>query len=231
MPGPLRGLARRIRDQLRPAPASRGFRPGDEAAFAELNDNLEGAFQSVGAAVTSSWEVALADLGRALRARLPQQQAAALLERMSDALVPTLSPLQHAERPVQAALAAGLRRAIQTGAAAEASDPVVAGLTALARPVAGGWEKTVAHLDPLILALPEPEALRRGLARTGDSLREVFEREAQGFGARVSGAPSAEALLDALDAWKQGVVRGVELAIYAARSRLVEAAARLPAAR
>lgn len=227
---PLRGLARRVLDRIGgPRLVGEGFGPGSERAFATLHDGAESSFSALGAAAVSSWEVLLADLSRALQ-RLPAPDRARLVERVSDALVPTVSPLQHGERPFRAALQSGVQAALRSGRLEDATEPLCAHLETLGEPVAAGWGKTVAFLQPVCEALPEPEALRGKLAFTGGELRGVFDAEAARFRARMEELPRAPALepalAGALDAWKQGVVRGLEVAIYGARTRLVEAAAR-----
>ncbi len=230
MPGPLRGLARRVLDRIGgPREAGAGFTQGSERAFAALDDNAESAFSALGAAVVSSWEVLLADLGRALQ-HLPAEPRGRLVERVSDALVPTAAPLQHGERPFRAAVQSGVKAALRSGRLEDATEPLCAHLETLGEPVAAGWAKTVAFLQPVYEALPEPDALRGALAFTGGELRGVFDQEAARFRARMEALPRASALEpalnQALDAWKQGVVRGIEVALYGARTRMVEAAAR-----
>lgn len=230
MLGPLRHLARRVRDRLDGAPLGDRFPANGAAAFAVLDGNAEGVFSSVGAAVVSSWEVLLADVGRALGRTMTDTERAAAVTRMSDALVPTLSPLQHLDRPFRAAASAGVNTALRTGVLAHATDPLVASLDGLAEPVAAGWAKTVSYLGPLCEQLPEPPALRGALAFTGGELRALFEGQARTFAGAMTALSTAPALepplLAAMEAWKQGVVRGVEVAIYGARTRLVEAAGR-----
>lgn len=226
----LRGLARRVLDRIGGPPAvGEGFGPGSERAFAQLDDAAEGAFSAVGAAVVSSWEVLLADLARAL-GQLPAERRARLVERVSDALVPTASPLTHAERPFKAALQGGVKAALRSGRLADATEPLCAHLETLGEPVAAGWGRTTAFMQPVYEALPEPDALRGALAFTGGELRAVFDGEAARFRAAMEALPAAPALEPALtlafERWKEGVVRGVEVALYGARSRLVEAATR-----
>lgn len=230
MAGALRGLAKRVMDRVAgPAPVGDGFGPGSARAFAALDDNAESTFSSVGAALVGSWEVLLADVSRSL-GPIPQEQRAKLVERLSDALVPTMGTLQHGERPFKAALQAGVKVALRSGRLSDASDPLVAQLETLGEPVATGWSKTVQYLQPVCDTLPEPDKLRASLAFIGGELRRVFDSEAAAFRQRMGALPRATAiepaLFEAMEAWKQGVIRGVEIAVYEARTRLVEAANR-----
>jgi len=234
MPGPLRNLARHLLDRVSgPHEAGARYTGSAERALARLHDGAESAFNAVGAAAVSSWEVLLADLARAL-SQLPAEQRAALITRVSDALVPTVAPLQHGERPFRAALQQGVQAAARSGQLADAVEPLIEHLESLGEPVANGWAKTTAFLAPLYDALAEPDALRGALAFTGGELRGVFDNEAALFRARMEALPRATsldaALLDALAAWQQGVVRGIEVAIYGARTRLVGPASRARAA-
>lgn len=230
MPGALRGLAKRVMDRVAgPAQVGEGFGPGSERAFAALDDNAESAFSSVSAAVVSSWEVLLADVARAL-GPMPAEARGKLVERISDALVPTMSSLQHAERPFREAIKGGVRIALRSGRLQDATDPLVSHLESLGEPFATGWSKTVQYLQPVFEVLPEPDKVRASLAFLGGELRRVFDSEAAAFQRRVGALSRANALepalFEAMEAWKQGVIRGLEMTLYEARNRLVEAAAR-----
>lgn len=236
MPGPLRGIARRLADRLRgPATVGDRFTPATADAFAKLDADAEGLFGAVGAAVVSSWEVLLTDVGRALHQRVPKAVAAERVQRLSDALVPTASPLQHGERPFQEALRAAVREAQRTGRLSDATLPLVAVVEGLGAPLASGWGKTVQYMAPVIDATAEPEKLRGALAFTGGELRGVFEREAAGLASRLELLPHAPALepalLECFETWKHGVVRGLEIALYEARTRLLTAVNVTPADR
>ena len=228
MAGALRGLARRVLDRVAgPQPVGEGFVAGSERAFAALDDNAESTFSSVGAALIGSWEVLLADVSRAL-GPIPQEQRGKLVERISDALVPTMSTLQHGERPFKAALQGGVKVALRSGRLSDATEPLAAHLETIGEPVATGWSKTVQYLQPVVETLPEPDKVRASLAFLGGELRRVFDAEATSFRHRIEALPRATALepalFDAMESWKQGVIRGLEIAIYDARTRLVEAA-------
>lgn len=225
MLGPLRQLARRVRDRLDGPVVGERFPANGAAAFAALDASAEGVFSSVGAAVVSSWEVLLADVGRAL----PPDQRAKAVARISDALVPTLSPLQHLDRPFREQNSAGVKVALRSGRLVDATDPLATWFEGLGAPVAAGWAKTVGYLGPICELFEEPEALRGSLAFTGSALRGVFDEQARVFAEAMAALPTAPslepALMSALDGWKTRVVRGVEMTIYGARTKLVEAAA------
>ena len=78
----LRRLARKARDRARPAPSSGegGFNRAQDGAMAALDGSSEGAFAVLGAAVVSSWEVALTDVSRAMRGRIDEERQAELIE-------------------------------------------------------------------------------------------------------------------------------------------------------
>ena len=231
MPGPLRKLVRSAAQRLiSPGRVGEGFPPGAERAFATLHDSAEGVFGQVGAALTSTWEVLLTDVGRAMSARVPEAERRVLVERLSDALVPTAGALRHAERPFQAALTEGVKQARRQDRLALATEPLAACVGALGEPVAAGWSNTQSYLQPWISAFPDPESLRGALVFTGGELRQVFDRQAQTYGDQLRALPGQDdlqkALLEATDAWKRGVVRGVEVAIYGLCAPLLAAIAR-----
>ena len=91
-PKGIRGLMRRVRNRVgssRAEPvASEPFSSKHDAAFAQHLGDTEAAFQLVGAAIVSTWEVALTDIAGALRGRIPAEAQSKFIERMSDGIVP-----------------------------------------------------------------------------------------------------------------------------------------------
>lgn len=238
----LRQLARQAASRLRPgasgasaptastvsgSPVS-GFSERDAAAFAELDAASEALFSSLGAAVTSGWEVMLADLGRALRATGSAERAAAITNKLSDALVPVLSPLQHGERPLQERLRAGVRAATTSGRRADAFDPIVASLASFGGPLQLGWLAALEYVAVILTDLDPSGALKHKLEGQGRVMARLFETQAAALGARLSalGPDLDPALRDVTEQWRDDVVRGLEFAIYDARTALVNAAAK-----
>ena len=221
----LRAAARAAIDRLR-GEAPR-FDRAQAAAFAGLEAELESVSALIGAAAVSTWEVLLADLGRALAGSADQR---ALIERCSDALVPTQEALQAAGRLGRAAVAPGLRAAIESGRLADVLDPVRAPMVALGAQVEAGWARTVAYLDPVIVALGGGASLRAALAGQGPALRAALDAEAArlavAFGALRPGPKLEAGLREALGAYQKGVGRALEVGLYAARTALVAAVPR-----
>lgn len=230
----LRGFARRVRDRVAgPRAIGDAFGPSDDRAFAQLDDVADSAFALVGSAIVSTWEVTLTDVGRAMSGRLPEAERVQLIERLSDAIVPTLGPIQGAGRRFRAGIKAGVKAGLRSGSLADATAPLGHALAGLTPPVREGWETTTGYLAPVFDALPDSDSLRTAFAEAGAELAELLDRQAAEFADRMAALPEAPALepalVGALDAWQQHVVRGLEHILYDRRTVLVEAARRLPA--
>ena len=120
-----RRLARRLRqDSTSKSSVGSGFSAAQDGAMAALDQSAEGAFAVLGAAVVSSWEVGLTDLARALRGRIEESEQADLVERMSDALVPTESPFSGAGKRYRHAVKMGTKKALETGQLQDAIAPL-----------------------------------------------------------------------------------------------------------
>ena len=231
----LKGLARRARDKVGGSPQAKvgsGFGPEHDRAFAALHDEVEGGFALVGSAVVASWEVLLTDLGRALKDRLPEEERAALVERTSDALVPTQGAFQGTGRKLQHAVQTGTRAALAQGRLDVAVGPLGAILGAMPGEVAAGWGKTVDFLWPLCTRLDPSGALQRALLAQGSGLAQELEAAHRAFASAMAGLPEAQelqpALLAAFEAWHRSVARTVEGWFYERRGQLVAAAEALP---
>ncbi len=213
------------------APVGAGLSPGQDAAFAHLNDTAEGVFQLFAAASVSSWEVLLTDLGRALQGRLDEPVRAELIARTSDALVPTQTPVQGVQRKFAHALATGVKDGLARGRLDAAVGPLVAVLERLPGEVETGWGKTVDYLEPLVAALDRP-ALAEELLVPGGRLAATLAGAAADYAAAIGALPSQPALQPGLDeallAWQATAARAVEIEIYAAREILVAAGGALP---
>lgn len=229
----LRGLARRVKQRVVGGRGvGDGFGPAQDTAFARLDDNADASFQLVGASIVGTWEVTLTDLSRALQSGpLAGAEAAKLLERVSDALVPTQEPLQGAGRAYRRALKAGVQQALQSGRLADATAPLSEALEPLPAGLARGWQQTVVYLEPVLLALDPSGALSATMATRGDALRAVVAEQNAAYRGAMDALPQAAALdgalNGALDAWRGGVSRGLELFLYDQRTAMVQAAERL----
>lgn len=235
--GLLRNLARGALQRALPkrpsAAAGIGgqFSAGQDRAMAELDAGVESAFQLIGAAVVSTWEVLLTDAGRALVGQLPEADRAAVLTRLSDALVPTQERVQAGGRALRAAVKSGTQAGLRSGQLAEATAPLLPVVRGLGAQVAEGWASSVAYLEPALARMDDPAALSERFSDLGPAIRSHLDIEAERFVLRIEALPEAAALgpalQDALDAWQKGVSRAFEVELYGARTALVESAARI----
>lgn len=229
----LKGLARRVRERGRGEGVGTGFGPAQDRAFAQAHDNAEGSFQVFSAAMVSSWEVLLTDLGRGLAGRLPEEERGRLVERVSDALVPTQTPIQGVGRKFSHALKTGVKEALQQERLDAAVGPLCGVLGKLPEEVATGWAKTSEYLAPLFEVLEDPE-VGPAFAAGGPALAGLLGAAARTFEADMAALPEQRelepALIAAVDRWRDAAVRAVETEVYARRELLVQAARALPKA-
>lgn len=227
----LKGLARRVRDRGKEPGVGTGFGPAQDRAFAQAHDDAEGSFQVFAAAMVSSWEVLLTDLGRALVGRVSEEERGRLVERVSDALVPTLTPVQGVGRRFSHALKTGVREALQQERLDAAVGPLAAVLDGLPAELERGWAKTSEYLGPLFERLGDAE-LEAAFAAGGPALAALLREAARGFAADVAALPQqpelGPALTAAVDRWRDAAVRAVETEVYTRRELLVQAARALP---
>lgn len=196
--------------------------------MAALDTSSEGVFAVLGAAIVSSWEVALTDLSRALRGRIPDSQQADLIERMSDGLVPTESPFSGAGKRYSHAVKMATKAALQSGQLADATTPLGEAVGVLGSAVAQGWPKTVNHIEPLIDALGDPEGTRSALLELGPRMQAALDDAWRGYVVELETlgeCPDLErGLIDALESWKDEAIRAMEVLLYEGRTVLVDAA-------
>ncbi len=229
----LRKLVGRTRDRLVPAAPTTGnsFDWTRDKAFAHLDEAADATFKLVNAALVSTWEITITDVARALNGRVPEDERVKLVERISDALVPTQGPLRDAERRFRDAIKAGVKAGLASGQLADATAPLPAALEGLPSALREGWNKTVEYLEPVIDRLPESATTRARFAETGAVLERLLSDENVRFTQAMAELPQStdlkRALTGALDTWQERVCAGLESALYDRRTTLVEAAALL----
>lgn len=230
----LRKLARKaksLRTEPVAAPADR-FGRAQDGAMAALNQSAEGIFAVLGAAVVSSWEVALADLARALRGRLSEEKHAELIERMSDSLVPTEQPFSGVGKRYSHAVKTGTKAALDSGNFGDVTSLLGEALGGLGAAASAGWPKTAEHMAPILESLVLSDAEHQAFVAQGNLLQVALDSAWQAYMAHldsvVMGPDLEKTLVDGLEAWKDEAVRAVELNLYQSRAMLIEAAERLP---
>jgi hypothetical protein len=229
----LKGLAKRVKRRVvgRSAVGDQ-FGPEHDRAFALLDDNADASFQLIGASMVGTWEVLLTDLSRAMQGGLPDAEARKLVERVSDAFVPTQEPMQSASRVFRKALKQGVQQALQSGQLSDATRPISASLQPLPEKMGQGWVKTVEYLQPVLLALKADGSLSSDFVQRHEELVSVLAGHNAAYTERMVAMPQArdlnEALAASLDTWREAVAREMELFLYARRTAMVEAARSLP---
>ena len=234
IPGRLRRLAHTVRARLNRGAGETGgdFGPERDLAFAVLEEEGEGAFQRVGASLVGAWEVGIADLARAMEPRLDADAKNRLIERLSDALVPTQQPLQDAKSAFSQAVKTGTQQGLQSGRLSDAYGPAVAVLQDLGAQLAAGWARTNHYLASLWEVLPQGAQVQIQYGDLGQRLQALFDHEADRFAQAMTELPRQRSLevslRDAMDTWYAKVSVGVEILIYDGRTLMVDAANRLP---
>jgi hypothetical protein len=230
-----------IRDRLRtllgrsrgPTAIGEGFDSRQDGAFAALDQSAEGSFAVFGSAMVASWEVLITDLSRSLTPRLEPGAAPALVERISDALVPTLTPVQAVGKRFQQAGRSGVRAALQSGRLRDATDPLVAAVRPVGAGVEEGWAKSIDYLGPLYDVMgAEGPAGRQALAAGGPALRLRLDAAADGLARDLGALPAATELAGplvlAVDAYAAAITRAVEDLVYERRTELLKVVDRMP---
>lgn len=220
-----RSLLSRLRDRLRPKVGERRL-PQHEDALEDWAAQGEGTFQFISAAVVGAWEVSLAELAREARQVRPPAEAARFVERCSDALVPTLTPIQGAGKRLERAMAAGLTS--QTGRLLDVVAPAVATLLGLGAEVEAGWRATADYVAPLFPSTPEGQAALQRLREEGaHNLARAFDEPARRlkarYGALAEAAELSRALGEPLDDYRVSVTLALELTLSAQREALLVA--------
>lgn len=169
-----------------------GLRREEAFSWDDAKEGWAQAWRDLGAASVSSWEVAAAELNRALRDH-PDKKA--LVARFSDALVPAHDALRGGERDANT-----VREPL----------PV---LRAAGPALLAAWPKTVAHLEPVLNARAVDDAGRARLLAVGPALSEALAARAEAFAAEPD-------LGRAIEAWRTGAVRDAEVLLDEVRTVL-----------
>lgn len=221
------GLLTRIRNRLRAGGAPSGalgarFTPALEETWRELEEQVDGELRKAGSSVVGAWEVGAAELGRAV-VGLPDDKA--LVERFSDALVPTLQPFQDLHKGLGRAMNEGLRAGLATGTVAAATEPLAGLLVGLDERAGAGWTKTTAHLAPLFARCARPDEARDRFLAGERALRQACVEADEVWRARLAALPGApglwEGLTGAAEAWQLTITRALEIAIDRHAKQLV----------
>ena len=230
--GRLRGLASRVKRKITGHKmVGEDFGPAQDTAFARLDYNAEAAFQLAGASLVGTWEVLLTDFARALGPVMSDAKSRPLLDRISDALVPTQGPLQTAGRTYRSSLKQGVQLGLQSGKLSDATESILSALVRFPEEMSAGWLKTVDYLGPIFEAIDTDGSVESRFRQGGVELQDLLAEQNAAYTEAMRGLPQADdldrALTDALDIWRAGVARGIEMTLYDKRTALVEAAGRL----
>lgn len=225
------GLLNRLRARLQvapaPAPAGRAvlgarFEARHEEDWKELEEQVDAELKRAGTSIVGSWEVGAAELGRVVRG-WPDDRA--LIERFSDALVPTLQPFQDIHKGVPSAMMAGLAAGRETGRMSSATAPLAELVSNLGSRAQDGWEKTTKHLDPLLARCADPAGARARFLAGGPAIARACADAEVVWRERLALLPEApdlwEGLVGAGDAWQRVVTRGLEITIDGCAKGLV----------
>lgn len=213
----LRKVAQRIR-KAGGGPAATGFGTAQTTAFAKVETDGEAAFQFVGSALVSTWEVGITEIGRALVGKLPEAQRRELVERVSDSLVPLQQPLQQAGHSVGAAVKQGVQAGRLANELGPATGPLVALIEPLSQSVEEGWAKATDYLAPVFEVLPNAEQAQASFAEGGAVLGAAFATAsatyASDLGALSNSRDLEGDLSQAMQDWQRAVCRAIEINVF-----------------
>ena len=229
------GLLSRVKARLSgkksPVGIGAGFARSYEEEWNELVEQVDNYGQKVGAAIVQSWEVGAAELGRAAFRRGDLDPAAqkVLIERFSDALVPTLTPFQDLHKKTSVAMKAGFARGSSSGQIAQANSELLGLVAGLGESGDAGWAKSVEYLGPMFDLCADPDAARAAMRRHGEGVRAACTAAEAVLAAELAQAPGRASLWVAVtepfDRWQLKLVRELEITITAASRELVAALA------
>jgi hypothetical protein len=220
------GILARVKNRLMGKKPATGIGPAfarsSEEDWNELVEQVDNYTQKTGAAIVQTWEVGAAELGRAVHGKPDAKQ---LIERYSDALVPTLTPFQDLHKKASGVMKVGFDRGASTGQLSEATHALLALVEGLDGGAESGWTKTVEYLEPVLQACKSPEAARAALLAHGagiraacDSARTVLADEL----ARGAARPTLwAAVTEPFDRWQLKLVRELEITLTEATRELV----------
>jgi hypothetical protein len=193
-----------------------------EEEWNELVEQVDAEFKKVGAALVGSWEVGAAELGRVI---VGDPDDARLVERFSDALVPTQQPFTNLHKGCSAAMQRGLRAGLSAGRIDVAVAPLQQLVDALGPEVDAGWPKTRAYLDPIVSRCKDPKGAAARFDAGGPALGAAAVEASGVLRARLAALPQAPTLYvgltDAVEAWQQALGRSVEMIVVGRAKDLV----------
>lgn len=196
--------------------------------WADLGDEFRGAIQGLNSSLISSWEVILAEVHSAVKATKGQETATKMVERLSDALVPTIAAFQNADLGSRTAWEESCELAEKSGKLEEAIERVCQVIAPIGPAFAEGWPKTIEYLAPVfeelaVNAEDQAKLLDMG-ARVGPALFRKGETYQDDL-ARLVGSPDLmNGFLDAVEAYKNGGGRVIEVEFDLVRAILVASA-------
>jgi hypothetical protein len=227
----LRKLVHRARQAGSDEP--QGFGQTQAAAFAQIEIDAEGAFQLLGAALVSTWEVGITEVGRALMDKIPETDRKTLVNRVSDGLVPVQQPLQDTGHGVGAAIKQGVQAGQMANRLGPATEPLAALVAPLGTQIEAGWQKATDYLAPVFAVLPNTDEVTKNFGEGGALLAEAFHLSATRFAADLDKVPNGDAtgpaLSDAIHTWQRAVCRSVEIIVFARMSLIANAAKQMNA--
>lgn len=220
------GLLTRLKNRLRPTATTTTlgdrFTPALEEPWNELEEQIDAELKKAGSAVVGAWEVGAAELGRVLVGHADDR---ALVERYSDALVPTLQPFQDLHKGIGTAMRAGLAAGRASGRLDAATAPLAALMVSLDERVGEGWVKTTHHLRPIFALAARPDEVETRFLAGERALRQGCVDADTVWRARLAALPTApglwEGMTGAAEAWQLSVTRSLEIALVAQTRVLV----------
>lgn len=227
-PKPPRGPFRRLRDRLRGGRRDPGaYHPDLHKELEEWTEVAEQGLKLVGAGMVQAWEVQLAEVRSILVKHNGETVATEQTNRWSDALVPLETPFQHIIRGCPAVLGKGLAKAESSGQLAPLTDELLHRIDGLGPLTADGWGRALNHIGPILDTLPNADAIKSRIAEEGPKLgRELAAANVQlreDVGRAGESDRVGHGLFEAIDTWKDAVIRCMEFAV-SAQLEAVEAA-------
>jgi hypothetical protein len=190
----------------------------------ELQDQVDAHLRRPGTAAVSTWEVAASELARRL---IGEEDERRLIDRFSDGLVPTLDALQAPHKALPSALAEGERAGSAARTLAAATRPLVLLPHGLDASLEAGWAKTVAWMDPLLVASPRPDEARAALAAAGPRLAACAREAETTLRAELARLPQAKSpmagIVDPFERWGDVLCRGIEVETFNAARAFIAA--------
>ena len=194
-----------------------------EKEWEEIPEQVDAYTKKVGSAIVGSWEVAAAEIGRTVIG-LPNDQV--LIDRFSDALVPTLSPFQDLHKKAPTSCKNALKAARTTGDVRSLGPEIQKLAVGLGPSAREGWAKTVEYLEPLIELSRDP-GLKQRMLEAGPKLEQVAVAAEAILQERLSNIQEETTLFggvcDSVEAWQLALCRDLELALDVPTQHLIKA--------